>query len=49
MPTVGLPAEIDVNKVSASLDKGILEVVAAKPAEKRSEARERLMSASGQS
>src|SRR5579872_3680329 len=46
----GLPAEIDVNKVSASLDKGILEVVAAKPAEKRtSAARERLMSASGQS
>jgi HSP20 family protein len=30
-----LPSEIDVNKVSASLDKGILEVVAAKPAEKR--------------
>jgi HSP20 family molecular chaperone IbpA len=45
----GLPSEIDVNKVSASLDKGILEVVAAKPVQKRtSEARERL-SASGQS
>jgi HSP20 family protein len=46
----GLPSEIDVNKVSASLDKGILEVVAAKSADKQtSAARERLMSASGQS
>lgn len=46
----GLPSEIDVNKVSASLDRGILEVVAAKLSDKRtSAARERLTSASGQS
>lgn len=44
----GLPSKIDVNKVSASLDKGILEVVAAKSAdEQTSAARKRLMSASG--
>jgi HSP20 family protein len=45
---LSLPSEIDVNKVSASLDKGILEVVAAKSADKQiNAARERLMSASG--
>jgi HSP20 family protein len=44
----GLPSKIDVNKVSASLDKGILEVVAAKSAdEQTSAARKRLLSASG--
>ena len=46
----GLPSEIDVNKVSASLDKGILKVVAAKSADKQTRAtRERLVSAANRS